>query len=883
MFELSKAIRDWKRSFQKEATFEDGFIADLELHLRDAVEELKREGIAEEEAFREAAARVGTAESLAAEYGKVREYRLDLSSPWRPARFVPALPWHYLKVALRKIRRQMSYSVINVAGLAVGMACFLLILTFIQFEASYDRFHEKSGRIYRLAVLGDSPAKAEYSLSTPEILSRALVNRIPEIERAGIVQRSRNAILQTERNHVRENGLFADPNFFRLFSFELLVGDRAEALAAPRSIILSDRLAARLFGGEDPVGKILKYGGGLLACDLNVTGIMKPPPKNSHLEFDYLISVATLAANAELAEWFNDWDVSAFWTYVELRDRQSPRSVEPKIEALFREGDGTKEPKKEKIYLQRITDIHLKSRVAGETATNNRIKSVYLLGSIALIILLVAGINAMNLSTARSSTRTKEICIRKVVGGSRPQLIRQFLGESYILTGVAMVLALMLFVSLFPLFTDFLGAGLALAEVDKFPLAVTVLGTLLFVGAFSGIYPAVVLSKFQPFSLFKKSPGPRPKGAGVRNLLVVVQFAAAVVLLIGTLVIAKQMNYIQKTKLGFEKDHVVMLSLEDEEAKSAAKVMKARLEAYHKVLGVTVSDSSPLSIGSSVGGSSVQNENGETVKIDFSLAHVDDDFVRVYGLKIAEGRNFSPEFSGDAGSILVNQALVRKIGWTNPIGKKLMKYAVIGVVEDFHFDTLHKEIEPAAFFRREAGWGKTLLGIRVQPGDPEGTLAEIKNACAQVTASRAMDFYFLDEAFDKQYRRERRLAAMIGYLEAIAILLGCLGLFGLATYAAQRRAKEVGIRKVLGASVFRIIGMMSGEFLVLVVIANAIAWPIGYFLMRKWLQEYAYRCSFGIEIFALAGLGTMMLALFVIGLQTVKAALANPLESIKYE
>jgi len=883
MFDLSKAICDWKRSFRNQAAFEDGFIADLEVHLRDAIEALKLKGFSDEDAFREASACVGTAEKLAEEYGKVRDYRLDLRSPWRPARFVPALPWHYAKVAVRKIRHSMGYAAIHIAGLAVGMACFLLILTYIQFEASYDRFHDKSERLFRLAVRGDSPTETEYVLSTPEILSRVLPARIPEVERAGIVQRSRNALLQVGPNRFRESGLFADPNFFQLFSFELLVGDRTGALAAPRSIILSDRLAARLFGSENPVGQSLKYTGRFLASDLNVTGIMKPPPKNSHLEFDYLISATTMAATKECAEWFNDWDSHAFLTYIELKDNQSPREVEPKIEALLRRGNGTREPGKDRVFLQPIVDIHLKSRVAGETSTNDRIKSVYLLGSIALIILLVAGINAINLSTARSSTRIKEIFIRKVVGGSRFQLVRQFLGESYLLTGLSLGLALLLFFTLYPLFTDFLGAGLTLDEVKVFPLAVTVLGTFLFVGAFSGLYPALALSKFQPFSIFSKSKGLRPKGARIRNLLVVVQFVAAVILLIGTMVVAKQMNYIEKTNPGFERNGVVMVSLEDEETKSSAKVLKARLEASPKVRSVTVADSSPLSFGFLLGGLKAQNENGETVKIDLRLAHVDEDFQQVYGLQIAEGRNFSQEFTGDAKNVLVNQALVRKLGWRNPIGKRLLDSTVIGVVTDFHFESLHKEIEPAAFSLRGDLEARTLLGIRVEPGDPMGALAEIKNVCAQVTTSRAMDFTLLDEAFDGQYRRERRLAAMIGYLEGIAILLGCLGLFGLATYAAQRRAKEIGIRKVLGGSVLRIIRMMLREFLGLVAIANVIAWPLGYFFMRNWLQEYAYRTSFGIEIFGLAGLGTILLALLVVGLQTVKAALANPLESIKYE
>jgi putative ABC transport system permease protein len=590
-----------------------------------------------------------------------------------------------------------------------------------------------------------------------------------------------------------------------------------------------------------------------------------------------------MAAHTDLSDWFNTWDVYAFNTYVELKDRRSHGMVEQEIETMIREARPQISMKENAVYLQPVTDIHLRSQVTGATATNNRIQTVYLFGAIALLILLIAGINSMNLSTARAATRVKEVCMRKVIGAGRSQLIKQFLGESYFFTTLAMGLALFIFHTLFPVFTSFLGNSLTVSEVEKAPLILSVLGTIVFVGAFSGIYPALVLSAFQPFSRLKKSTGSGLKGAKIRNLLVIFQFSAVVVLMIGTIVIAKQLNFIKNTNLGYEREHVVILPLNEAEAIKQAQVLKTRLLESSKILGVTVSDSTPISLGMSIGGMKVNQENGEEIKIDMFRANIDHDFLDVFGIKIAEGRNFSQDFIGDDKRVLVNQAFLRKVGWKDPLNNMLKNAALIGVIEDFHFDTLHKTIEPAAFYLGEGFSGTAKIGIRIRPEDPKATLAEIKNIFTQVTTSQPFEFYFLDDAYNRLYRNEQRLALMIGYLESLAIILGCMGLFGLATYAAQRRSKEIGIRKVLGAPVFSIIRMISREFVVLVVISNVIAWPLGYYFLQKWLQGYAYRCGFGIEIFVMAGLGTLLIALLAVGLHTVKAAWSNPLESIRYE
>lgn len=820
---------------------------------------------------------------MKSEFKKAETHRKMDQPFWQTPRFIPALLWHYIKITFRKIKRQKSYSFINIAGLSVGMACFLLILTWIQFELSYDRFFENSDKLFRVAIRSDSPDETGYGISTPQILSEALKNNIPEVEQAGIIQISRDAVFETEAESFTEDGFFADENFLKIFSFDTILRSRAEVLTEPNSIILTDEFAEKIFGSEDPIGKTIHFRSRFLSGDLSVTGVIQKPPKNSHLQFQYLVSTATMSADKNLSEWFNTWDTYAFNTYVELKQRLFQGTVEKKIETLMQEARPQLPKKDDMIYLQPVTNIHLRSQVTGATASNNRIQIVRLSGAIALLILLIAGINSMNLSTALASTRIKEICMRKVIGARKAQLIKQFLGESYFFTALAMVLSVLIFYTIFPVFSSFFGSSLTLSEVKIVPLFLSILGTIVLVGAFSGIYPAFVLSAFQPFSLLKKQTGVWLKGTKIRNLLVVFQFSAVVVLMIGTIVITKQLSFIKKTNLGFEREHVVILPLNGEQAISQAEVLKSRLLESSNILNVTVSNSTPLRLGASVGGMTIKHGNGEEIKIDMSMAGIDHDFLDVFGIKIADGRNFSQDFPGDDKRVLVNESFIKKVGWQNPFNETLNGYAIIGVIEDFHFDTLHKIIEPAAFFLDSNFHGRANLGIRLRPGNPETTLAEIRNIFTQIPTSQPFDFYFLDDAYNTLYRNEQRLALMIGYLDGLAIILGCMGLFGLATYAAQRRSKEIGIRKVLGASILSIIQLMSREFVVLVVISNILAWPLGYYFLHKWLQGYAYRTGFGIEIFIMAGLGTLLIALFAVGLHTIKAAWSNPLDSIRYE
>lgn len=883
MFDLENAFREWRKNLLKNPGIAENQALEIEAELREEIEDLTAAGLSREEAFRRATSDMAPADTLGSEFYKARKIRGSGRPPWKAPRYVPVLFWNYSKVAIRKIKRRKSHALINIAGLSVAMACFLLISTFIQFELSFDRFYENSERMFRVALRNGSPDVTGYSLSTPEILSTAMKNSIPEIEAAGIVQNSRDSMLQVGDERYTESGLFADADFFKLFSYELIEGNPASVLAAPDAVVISGRLAEKLFGEDDPLGRTIRFKGRFLSRDLGVTGVVRNPPKNSHLQFDFLVSTATMAASENLKAWFKSWNSYAFQTYVRLGRKQDRPGAEKKILALIEAENPDDRMREDMVFLQPITDIHLRSNVAGATATNNRIQTVWLFGSIALIILLIAGINAMNLSTARAIMRNKEVGMRKVIGARRIDLIFQFMGESYFITGLAMVCSFLLFHLFFPVFSSFSGTALTLGDIDPVPLALSVAGTILFVGAFSGFYPALILSAFQPTAVEKQLSPAWGMGARVRNLLVVLQFSAVTVLMIGTIVITRQLNFIRHKNLGYDREHVVVLPLRDEEAVGRAAALKTRLEEYSRILSVTISDSTPLGLGASLGGVSVQRENGENVKIDMSMAAVDTDFLEVYEIELAEGRNFLPGHPGDDRTVLVNQALVREVGWKDPLGRELNDSTVIGVMKDFHFDTLHKPIGPAALIPSADFYGRIRIGIRIRPEETEGTLARIRGIFKDTMDGRPFDYYFLDDAYDRLYRNEQRLAGMIGYLEGLAILLGCMGLFGLATSSAQRRSKEIGIRKVLGASMISIVRMMSREFVTLVAIANLIAWPLGYYFLRRWLQAYAYRCPFGLETFLLAGLATLLIALTAVGLQTVRASLADPVVSLRYE
>ncbi len=800
---------------------------------------------------------------------------------------------NYLLISFRNILKNKWFSLINIAGLAVGMACFILILAFVQFELSFDRFHDRADRIFRVISrdTGRQGWASQFVDHSPEHLAQLLKAEFPEVVRA---TRTRDiwtdkAILKYGDKTYYQKGLFADTEFLEVFSYPLLKGDKTRALAPPNAIVLTHAVAGKLFPGEDPIGRTLEYRVTNRTCELNVTGVLEDPPKNSHLQFEFLVSVATTVADKRDAYMVHNWNVWNFTTYIELQEAGDQGAVEGKFPAfLIRQGQGPPENGSTgaghnyEFRLQPIRDIHLRSNISGELATNNQIRYVTLFMSIAVIVLLIACINYMNLVTARATARAKEIGIRKVAGAGRGQLLQQFIGETLLLAFLALGLALILVFSALPSFRTLIGSEFDLSAVSNTPLHLMILGTVLIVGVASGIYPALVLSAFRPVNALKDFGTSGRRGSRLRNGLVVLQFSASIILIIATLVVFRQLNFIRNQRLGYDRENVVVLPVREPETRDKAQIIKTELLSHPEVLGVSVSGGLPTNIRSRYIGVEFQRDNGESVKMELCYDYVDHDFLDVFRIELAQGRNFSREFGDDPKGVLLNETAVRQLGWSDPIGKKVdvgRDHHVVGVIKDFYFASFHRQIEPMAL---TLGTGSN-IAVRLTPGDPAQRLALLKRVFENNTTSQPFDFFFLDDAFNRLYQKEQRTGQLFGYFSLLAVFIACLGLLGLSSYTVDRRTKEIGIRKVLGASAPSIVRILTGEFVRLVLISNLIAWPVAFLAMRLWLQDFAYRIALGWQVFALSAAAALLIACVTIGSQTLKAAMTDPVITLRYE
>jgi putative ABC transport system permease protein len=795
---------------------------------------------------------------------------------------------NYLVISFRNIVRNKWFSMIKIVGLSVGMAAFLLILFYVQFELSYDRFHEKSDRIHLLLTRDPHMRKdiIEYTVGSPEPLAAALIEDIPEVVKATRIMKpwGDKTVLQYGEKRFFEKGIYADHHFLDIFTFPLCKGDPKKALLDPNAIVISKSIAQKLFGNSDPMGKTIVYRESSSKYDLKVTGVAEPVQKNSHLQFDYLISVETLVQDKSKKWMINVWNVGNFMTFVELTENASVTEIEKKILALSAQRSGA-EPESLKgfeIALQPIRDIHLRSQIRGQESSRMEIRYVYLFVSIALVILLIACINYMNLTTARSATRSREIGIRKVVGANRKQLFKQFVGESCFITLISMGFALLLIHAVLPWFRSFIGVDLPVNYLQNTSLLIAIIASWLFISLFAGSYPALVLSATKPINVFRDFATSGKKGSAFRNLLVVVQFTASVVLIVGTVVIFGQMDFIKNRRLGYDREHVIVIPTHEKETGLKAQAIKNELLQYPEVIGVTVSGALPLDVRSSFLNQRFEGEDGQTVRMNIRFDYIDYDFLDVFKIEMAQGRNFSKDFSDDESAVLVNETAVKQLEWTNPIGKKLPgrdEYHVIGVVKDFYFASLHRRIEPMMFL---VGGGRR-IAVRMRPGNVRKSVALLNDVFERNTQSQPFDFFFLDDRFNQIYQKDQRTGEIFGYFSLLAIFIACLGLLGLASFTVERRTKEIGIRRVLGASAYRIMMLLGKEYIRLVIIANVIAWPVAYFAMNRWLQNFAYRININVWMFILAAAGVLFIAFFTVSYQTLKAAFANPADTLRYE
>jgi putative ABC transport system permease protein len=880
MFDLEKAVREWERALRKYEAFEDALVAELELQLRDTYDTLRNEGLADEDAFQNAVARVGTPGEIAAEYRKNRVVALDRRRPWRPARFMPALAWNYLKTAGRKIGRQKGYAFINVAGLAIGLAVCMLISLWVLDELGFDRFHRNIDRIFRIYLDESATAPGSASALTPPPMAAALKKDFPEVLRSTRFGTWQKRLVSVgDRSFTETKYMHVDPDFFMMFSFPLVKGDPASAFAAPYSVVLTEAAAEKYFGSEDPMGKTLNVDH---AFDVVVTGVLRNVPAGSSLEFDLLSPFDILLKEYIGDENRDNWGFNSFSTFVMLPDESAGPGLGRKIAGYIT----TILPEDTDILaLQPLSAIHLRSGLGHDYNNKGDIKYVWIFGALAVFILAIACVNFMNLTTARSANRAREVGLRKVVGATRRQLVRQFFAESVLTALLSFVGALFLVELLIRPFNALAAKDLPSVLKMHPPVLLGFFGLALVTGLFAGTYPAIFLSAFRPAAVLKgtlRSAGSNPL---LRKALVIFQFSLSVFLIAGTAVISRQLSYMMKLDLGFQRESVVRLSLYGDFLEKYETIREQFLR-NPDVLGVTASLSLPTNILNSPGTPEWEGKNPDE-QMEIRADFVDYDYLETFGIPLVEGRSFRRDMATDAETaFIVNEEAVRRMRLAPPVvGKTFgfwgIKGQIIGVMKDAHLQSLHHKIEPMVF-KIFPDWFRTMY-IKIRAGDIRASLASLEKTWQGLKLGYPFEARFLDDDFETLYRTERRLGTLFRYFAALAVFIGCLGLLGLASFMAEQKAKEIGIRKVLGASVSEVTLMMSGQFVKWVLAANLIALPAAWIVMGRWLGGFAYRAEIGIWIFLLSAGLSLGLALLTVAFQSIRAARSNPVVALRQE
>jgi ABC-type antimicrobial peptide transport system permease subunit len=778
---------------------------------------------------------------------------------------------NYLLIAARLIKKNKLYSFINIFGLAIGLATCLLILLWINDELSFDRFHHNRDHIFKV-VCRDLAANDKYAVTTPA-LAPEMEQEFSEVVAATRYYEMGNMVVKNgEEKSLEDDVAFVDPQFLTMFSFSLIKGNPQMALASPLSMVLTESQAVKYFGDEDAVGKALTVAG---RYDFTVTGVIEDPPLNSHLRFDMLLPVVVLE---EFGWDLGQWDRFFIDTYVQLHP-ESPVIEKEKLSAYIH--SKVEDSENLELFLFPLTDIHLRSSDIGAMGRTGDIRNVFLFSIISAFILLIACINFMNLSTTQSGKRIKEIGMRKVVGASRKDIIRQFYGESILMTLLAMALAFILIELFLPVFNGLSGKQLDWSFSGNYGFFLLVLAIIFVTGFISGSYPALLLSSFKPVEMFRgKWASGSPLQSFARKFLVVAQFSISIVLIIGTAIVYTQMNYLRHRKLGFDHEHILSMEL-TQNLKQKYGVLKNELLDLSAVSRVTSSSKRPFTHISSTDWRSPDDDR--YVRLCFT--DVGFDYLETFGLELAEGRFFSKDYSLDKENYILNETAVQKMGFSDPLGQEIevfdRKGIVIGVVKDYHYESLHSPVAPLVL--RFAEGGQTYLYAKIQPANFESTMKDFEGIWNRLEKDYPFNFRFFDTDFDGMYRAENRFKKILGYFAIFAVFISCLGLFGLACYLTEQRTKEIGIRKVLGASIPRLILMFSKEFAKWVMVANIIAWPVAFFAMSQWLQGFAYRTAMPFWIFFLSSFLALFIALVTVTFHTVKAALANPSDSLKYE
>ncbi len=809
----------------------------------------------------------------------------------------------YLKVALRNLWKHKGYSFINVAGLAVGLACALFILLWVQDETSFDRFHAKAKSIYRVEQDQPTANGAFHVYVSATALGPAVKAGIPEIKEAVRTTRTDTLLVRWGEKAFYENRVAAvDPEFFRVFSFPLIRGSADTALVRPGSLVISEETARKYFGEADPIGRTVVIN---TRHAFTVTAVMKKAPDNSTLRYDMIIPFETLKT---LGGFYSEgWDNNWLVTWVELGEKSDQAAVGSKITRLvrdntLREWRGTPEnwkkiqadPQQLKQYnsyqgptygLMPLVDIRLHGYF-GFGRSNQGVAYLYIFSAVALFVLLIACINFMNLATARSANRAREVGLRKVVGGTRRSLAGQFFGESVLTALGAGLLALLAVVVLLPAFNGLSGKTLTLASVLSLKFLAGTALVVLMTGAVAGIYPALFLSAFRPARVLKGAVAGGARAALFRKALVVLQFGLSVFLLVGMGVVTRQLDHMRTKKLGYEKDQLIYLPLRGETRASYA-ALKDRILKDSRIQGVTATQQEPTYISSNSGGADWDGKSPEQ-RVLISFTFVDFDYTETMKIELAAGRPFSRSFTTDAGkAFLVNEEVPKVMGLdaAAAVGKRFsflgVDGTIVGVMKNYHFQSVRVPIEPIAVTINPESINYAV--VRLKAGDVPASLQAVKAAWETINPAFPFEYRFFDQDFDTMYRADERMGSILRVFSILAVFIACLGLFGLASFTAEQRTKEIGVRKVLGASAPGIAALLAKEFVRWVLIANVLAWPVAYLVMKKWLQGFAYRTELTLWLFAAAGAGALLLAVLTVSFQAIRAARSNPVDALKYE
>jgi len=780
---------------------------------------------------------------------------------------------NYLKIALRNLMRNKVFSVINIIGMAIGLTCGILLSLWIFDEIIYDKFHENGENIYRILENQSYSSQNMQVAVTPGPLAESIKNDFPEIVYATRYSQGLTQVFKVKEKKITvTNGAFADEDFFKMFSFPIIKGSQTP-LSEINSIVLTEDTATKIFGDTEAIGQHVSIYG----LDLQVTAIVKNVPRNSHISFNHLIPFQIMAdRNPNL----DNWGSNSIHTYIQLAKNTSFEQMSEKIKMYLKE---KAEELSSELYLQPLTDTYLHSvGLVADYGGMGDFRYIVLFSIIALFIIVISSVNFISLSTARYTKRAKEVGLRKVVGSQRSQLIWQFLGESMLLLLIALGAALVLVELCLPAFNNIAAKELSLMYLLNPAMLFGLIVFVVFIGFLTGIYPAFLLSSFKPVTALKGSQISGSKGSLFRKIMVVTQWSLSIILILSTLMISKQLQFMKNKKLGFEKEQIVYTNIR---GFNEIDALKRELLKYSGVESVSSTSALPHNIMNSTSGSVWEGKNDEdTFLVHYNI--VDYDFIETFKIEMAEGRSFSQELSDDTNfGFILNQEAIKQMGIEDPIGKQYsiwgMEGQIVGVMKDFHFKPLHNPIEPMLFLLLKDYL--EILVVRIDTADPVNTISYLEETMAKFDPERKHEFRFFDERYNVMYNSEQQMGTILRLFTGLAIFIACLGLFGLSTFMTQQRTKEIGIRKVMGADVPNIVVILSKEFTKWVVIANLIACPVAYFIINKLLQNFAYRIDMSYKVFGITVISSILIAIVTVSFQTIKAANSNPVKALKYE